>query len=168
MLVGIDASRAVAAQRTGTENYSLNLIRELAFAYRTLTGEQGTFYFGALGAYTIGVDNPRAGGSGGRDDSHQQQPDPDTPDALWQAQGGAVWRCSSKLPLMVADHGAGRGYGVYGEATSGKGTGRMIAGGVIGLQVGRAAFKKPASRVSGVSKPLTSPCWKWLRQQPIK
>jgi glycosyltransferase involved in cell wall biosynthesis len=29
MLIGIDASRAVAARRTGTENYSLNLIREL-------------------------------------------------------------------------------------------------------------------------------------------
>jgi glycosyltransferase involved in cell wall biosynthesis len=28
-LIGIDASRAVAARRTGTENYSLNLIREL-------------------------------------------------------------------------------------------------------------------------------------------
>jgi glycosyltransferase involved in cell wall biosynthesis len=29
MLIGIDASRATAARRTGTENYSLNLIREL-------------------------------------------------------------------------------------------------------------------------------------------
>jgi glycosyltransferase involved in cell wall biosynthesis len=29
MLIGIDASRATAVQRTGTENYSLNLIREL-------------------------------------------------------------------------------------------------------------------------------------------
>lgn len=29
MLIGIDASRAVAARRTGTENYSLHLIREL-------------------------------------------------------------------------------------------------------------------------------------------
>src|SRR5512139_218928 len=29
MLIGIDASRTTAARRTGTETYSLNLIREL-------------------------------------------------------------------------------------------------------------------------------------------
>ncbi|RPI49354.1 MAG: glycosyltransferase family 1 protein, partial [Chloroflexi bacterium] len=29
MLIGIDASRAVATHRTGTENYALHLIREL-------------------------------------------------------------------------------------------------------------------------------------------
>ncbi len=30
MLIGIDASRAIATQRTGTENYSLNIIRSIA------------------------------------------------------------------------------------------------------------------------------------------
>ena len=35
MLIGIDASRAARAQRTGTENYSLHLIRALiAAGYR--------------------------------------------------------------------------------------------------------------------------------------
>jgi hypothetical protein len=41
---------------------------------------------------------------------------------------------------MAAVHRAGRGYGVYGEEKSGKGTTRMIASGVIGFWVGRAAF----------------------------
>ena len=41
MLIGIDASRAVVAQRTGTENYSLQVIRGLV---RTSTGHQLRLY----------------------------------------------------------------------------------------------------------------------------
>ena len=44
MLVGVDASRVTRAQRTGTENYSLNVLRELLAdddrnAYRLYLGQ---------------------------------------------------------------------------------------------------------------------------------